>query len=57
MWNVINVVKDIQQALYQQKKVDMVMLDFRKAFDTVDSYANWTNMVLVARFLIGYCFG
>ena len=33
--HLINVVEDIQQALDQQKKVDMVILDFHKAFDAV----------------------
>ena len=31
----INVVEDVQRALDRQKKVDLIMLDFRKAFDTV----------------------
>ena len=31
----INVVEDVQRALDQQKQVDPIMLDFRKAFDTV----------------------
>jgi len=31
----INVVEDVQQALDQQKQVDLIMLDFQKAFDTV----------------------
>jgi len=31
----INVVEDVQRALDQQKKVDLIMLYFRKAFDTV----------------------
>ena len=28
-------VEDVQRVLDQQKKVDLIMLDFRKAFDTV----------------------
>ena len=31
----INVVEDVQRALDQQKKVDLIMLDFWKVFDTV----------------------
>ena len=31
----INIVEDVQRALDQQKKLDMIMLDFCKAFDTV----------------------
>ena len=31
----INVVEDVQRAFDQQKQVDLIMLDFQKAFDTV----------------------
>ena len=52
----INVVKDVQRALDQQKKVDLIMLDF-KVIDTVPHQRLLCKLVLMVRCWNGYLSG
>ena len=57
----ITIVEDILYAMDHHKQVDLILLDFRKAFDTVPHrrlyYQSYYLMESVTRFILGLLLG